>query len=775
MKAKPFIITFALLASVGLAAAAPLGTAFSYRGQLQDGGHPANGTYDFQLTLWDALTNGTSLGAAQTLSAVPVSNGQFMVTLDFGSQAFDGDARWLECGVRTNGSTVSFTMLSPRQALAPVPYALYAARAAGVAATNITGVLADAQFPASVALLSAGGKLPDAALSTNVALLSGNPSLNVGGVSSSTDLSSPTYTHITIGGDYINPANPSGPDIFLPDQGGLRWKDGSSIRGWAGHGGTGHNEMQIVSPDSIAIEPGSIGTGGVCQMGWSNPYHETFNLQYDDWLARNWAGSPVDTNVPYPYGHSKVLNFIADMRTGTGSPVPPFNDIFSAWPGIMGVTYGTEMYPSEHTGPNSLRQYPLGKLQFYAITPSWRDNAIADGPPAFPGVMVGEMLTNGWNLRGKLIQQHGVGAMNGTSCPLDFNSSYCVSVPMLSATVRFYTTNRTERAADYEQRVFLLSAGIFAVTPAWPNWTWVGAVPASFGPGELMRLSLESVGRGETNVIASASVGTDRAFSLDADATDYIARAGITGLAEQTAVQVFVKGLKEDGVWTNLYACWPLYGTNATQTAQNLKGNAYTLVWHGDLTNNAYHTLTGVSNTATAGSWCDTTLNLNAWGASLANVHLMVWSESTVGRGANANSGDADCAMGVYSTNPYCQGMLFVGSASLNVVGPQAGSSDITAYYPYGTAAGFFIGQSSGPNDNYHGTTALFPVASNSGNATACADSTIGLFCIHDAESAARHLANLKLAGASVGNALNPTLREAYRARWQTLQSALGR
>jgi hypothetical protein len=510
-------------------------------------------------------------------------------------------------------------------------------------------------------------------------------------------------------------------------------------------------------------------------MGWSNPYHDTFNLQYDDWLARNWAGSPVDTSLPYPYGHSKVLNFIAEMRTGTGGTVPPFSDIFAAWPGIMGTTYGTEMYPSEHTGPNSLKQFPLGKLQFYAITPSWRDNMLTEGPPAFPGVMVGEMLTNGWNLRGKLVQQHGLAAMNGTSCPLDFNSSYCVSVPMLSATVRFYTTNRTERAADYEQRVFLLSAGIFAVTPAWPDWTWVGSVPTSFGPGEVIRLSLESVGRGETNVIARASVGTDRAFWLDADATDYIARAGITDQTQQTAVQAFVKGLKEDGVWTNLYACWPLYGTNATQTAQNLKGTAYTLVWHGDLTNNAYHTLTGVSNTATAGSWCDTTLNLNTLGATPANVHLMVWGVSTAGRGTGSYGGNSDCAMGVSSSTPYCQGMLFMGSDGLTVVGPEAANSDTTAYYLYGTAAGFFLGQSSGAANNYHDATALTESAFNSGNAAGCGDTTVGLYCMHNQDGSATHLANVELAGASVGNALNTTLREAYRARWQTLQNALGR
>ena len=34
---------------------------------------------------------------------VPVTNGLFTVTLDFGTSVFTGPARWLEIGVRTNG------------------------------------------------------------------------------------------------------------------------------------------------------------------------------------------------------------------------------------------------------------------------------------------------------------------------------------------------------------------------------------------------------------------------------------------------------------------------------------------------------------------------------------------------------------------------------------------------------------------------------------------------------------------------------------------------
>jgi len=34
-------------------------TMFTYQGRLQDGGTPANASYDLQFTAWDALTGGT--------------------------------------------------------------------------------------------------------------------------------------------------------------------------------------------------------------------------------------------------------------------------------------------------------------------------------------------------------------------------------------------------------------------------------------------------------------------------------------------------------------------------------------------------------------------------------------------------------------------------------------------------------------------------------------------------------------------------------------------
>lgn len=102
----------------------PLGTAFTYQGRLNYYGYPARGTYDFDFRLYDALSGGSQVGSTVTKDDVIVTDGIFTATLDFGSNVFTGDARWLEIGVRPGDSTGDYTILSPRQELMPAPYAL---------------------------------------------------------------------------------------------------------------------------------------------------------------------------------------------------------------------------------------------------------------------------------------------------------------------------------------------------------------------------------------------------------------------------------------------------------------------------------------------------------------------------------------------------------------------------------------------------------------------------------------------------------------------------
>jgi hypothetical protein len=114
----------AVLAWSGAVTAQPLGTSFTYQGQLTDAGSPASGTYDFQFVLRDAASGGAQVGPTLTRDDVVVANGLFTVSLDFGA-AFTGSSRWLELSVRPGASGGAYTPLAPRQELTPSPNAAF--------------------------------------------------------------------------------------------------------------------------------------------------------------------------------------------------------------------------------------------------------------------------------------------------------------------------------------------------------------------------------------------------------------------------------------------------------------------------------------------------------------------------------------------------------------------------------------------------------------------------------------------------------------------------
>ena len=133
MNHKSTSLLLALLAlSFQPAFGASLGTSFTYQGRLSSGTNAAAGLFDLTFSVWSASTGAAQVGSTLTNAAVGVTNGLFAVMLDFGSGVFDGNARWLEVGVRTNGNG-SFVTLAPRQALAATPYAQYAPSAGAAA------------------------------------------------------------------------------------------------------------------------------------------------------------------------------------------------------------------------------------------------------------------------------------------------------------------------------------------------------------------------------------------------------------------------------------------------------------------------------------------------------------------------------------------------------------------------------------------------------------------------------------------------------------------
>jgi hypothetical protein len=108
------------------AQAEPAGTSFTYQGRLVDDGVAVSGAYDFEFTLHDHVAATGQVGSPVTVDDVEVNDGLFTVELDFGAGVFQGDARWLEIGVRPGESEGAYTTLAPRQALVTAPYAHYA-------------------------------------------------------------------------------------------------------------------------------------------------------------------------------------------------------------------------------------------------------------------------------------------------------------------------------------------------------------------------------------------------------------------------------------------------------------------------------------------------------------------------------------------------------------------------------------------------------------------------------------------------------------------------
>jgi hypothetical protein len=79
--------------------------------------------------------------------------------------------------------------------------------------------------------------------------------------------------------------------------------------------------------------------------------------------------------------------------------------------------------------------------------------------------------------------------------------------------------------------------------------------------------------------IANRAISTYEPVS-DPDANAYIIAAGITSTAEKNAINNLVISLKASGMWSSLYAFYPLMGSSLTGMSYNLKNpSEYRITW----------------------------------------------------------------------------------------------------------------------------------------------------------------------------------------------------
>jgi hypothetical protein len=109
-----------------LSNAEPMGTAFTYQGQLVDADSVADGLYDFQFKLFDDpnVILGDQVGSTIDVNELEVVDGYFTVDLDFlngDPDIFNGAALWLEIGTRPGEleDPNEYMVLLPRQEITP--------------------------------------------------------------------------------------------------------------------------------------------------------------------------------------------------------------------------------------------------------------------------------------------------------------------------------------------------------------------------------------------------------------------------------------------------------------------------------------------------------------------------------------------------------------------------------------------------------------------------------------------------------------------------------
>ena len=123
---------------------------------------------------------------------------------------------------------------------------------------------------------------------------------------------------------------------------------------------------------------------------------------------------------------------------------------------------------------------------------------------------------------------------------------------------------------------------------------------------------------------------------IDADATTFIAAAGITNLIQASAINTLVNDLKTYGLWTKMKAIYPFVGGSATSHKFNLKDPrdldaSFRLAFFGGIT----HTSTGALFGGTNGN-AITYFNPKT-NQSVGNIHLSVYSRTRYTRPQYSN------------------------------------------------------------------------------------------------------------------------------------------
>lgn len=280
------------LAAMHLGALPSRATPFTYQGRLVDGGTLANGNYDITFRLFDAATAGTQTGPDLIKSPVIVQNGLFTLDLDFGDAVFDGAARWLELSARPTGSSDPAELLSPRQPVHAVPYAIRALSGSGNNASDLTsGTVPDARLAPTIArsadLLTVSNSLATLWNDLSLRITTLNSSLLA--ISNAAQSTIPSGINVVS----IDPADPG-----LLGQGMVRFLSIPAtpwIHGPSGGPTARSAHSAVWTGDSLLVWGGATAGANLSSLGFR------YDLTFDQWFPLSEIDTPSARR-----GHSAI-------------------------------------------------------------------------------------------------------------------------------------------------------------------------------------------------------------------------------------------------------------------------------------------------------------------------------------------------------------------------------------------------------------------------------------------------------------------------------------
>jgi hypothetical protein len=249
-------------------------TAFTFSSSLAQ----PNGTYDLKFQLFDSPTKGTAVAGPVTVGGVAVAGKKFTTKIDFGTNPFDGSARYVQMWWRPTGTT-TFTKVSPRVELVAVPYALGLRLPVDESvSTGASALKISDDFGSAIEGDNTGGNAGVAGFNTGSGPgVLGNASSNgLAGLYGTAGGAVPGVWGTSNSGDGVHGSSYTGPGVY-----------GDSTSGDGVHG-EGANGAAGVSGTSGGTGPGGLFTGS----GGSSPALELSNG------GIKVSGAATDTATP---------------------------------------------------------------------------------------------------------------------------------------------------------------------------------------------------------------------------------------------------------------------------------------------------------------------------------------------------------------------------------------------------------------------------------------------------------------------------------------------